>query len=327
VIYKCKNCGGNVIYHPEKKQMFCPYCDSVDCEEEFSDNSTLNCVSCGAPIEMTEFTSACKCQHCGNYMILEERVENEFNPHLVIPFKISKDQAVELLKKEFQARYFTPSSFLTEATLEKLEGMYVPFWLYDYYATYDYEGTGTKVRTWRTGNVQHVETSYYKLVRNMEADFDKIPVDASDAMKDELMDLLEPYDYQALEDFQKKYMSGFSAERYNHDVMELENRAQRKAQQDADKLLQESLTGYQTITASKKKLNLERQTASFALLPVWVYHYSFRGKTYDYHVNGQTGKILGKTPIDAAKVFAYGATIFGSVGIILSLIKMIVEVI
>ena len=33
MIFKCKNCGGNAVYHPEKKKMWCPHCDSEDSEE------------------------------------------------------------------------------------------------------------------------------------------------------------------------------------------------------------------------------------------------------------------------------------------------------
>ena len=33
MIFKCKNCGGNVVYSPERKKMFCPFCESEDSEE------------------------------------------------------------------------------------------------------------------------------------------------------------------------------------------------------------------------------------------------------------------------------------------------------
>ena len=326
MVYKCKNCGGNTVYHPDKRSMYCPYCDGIDSEKEVTGTSAANCINCGAPLEVGEFISACRCQHCGSYIIMDERVENEYEPHMIIPFKVSKEKAVELLRKEFKTRFFTPTDFLSEATLDAFEGMYVPFWTYDYLATYEYSGVGTKVRTWRTGKTEHVETSYYRVVRKMEADFDKIPVDASDEMKDELMDLIEPYDYRALEEFHKKYLSGFWAERYNQGMSELEPRAQKKAKKDADQLLKESMMDYNTLREESKHLKLQRQTANYALLPVWVYHYSYKGQKYDYHINGQTGKVLGKTPIDKIRVLLYGATIYGLLGVMLSLAKMILEV-
>ncbi len=70
----------------------------------------------------------------------------------------------------------------------------------------------SKIRTWRSGNYEYTETSLYQVERDATIDFEKLPVDASIAMPDEAMDLIEPYDYKALEDFQTKYMSGFFAE-------------------------------------------------------------------------------------------------------------------
>lgn len=326
MIYRCKNCGGNVVYHPDRKKMYCPHCDSLDSEEEIKSSVVTECANCGAPMEVSSYTSACKCAHCGSYTILEERVEGEFTPHLILPFRISKEKAVKLLEKEFQSRFFTPLTFLSSATLEGMEGIYVPFFLYDYLAQFDYAGTGTKVRSWRSGNTEYVETSYFRVERNLEIDFDRIPVDASINMDDTKMDLLEPFDKKALENFQKKYLSGFQAETYSEGMMDLEPRAQEKARRDAEELLREELSGYTTLSAERKHLHLQRQTASYALLPVWVYYYNYHGQKYTYYVNGQSGKILGKTPTSKGKMFAYGASVWVFVSVILTLVKMILEV-
>ena len=81
-------------------------------------------------------------------MILDERVSGAYRPHLVLPFQIGMKRAVDMLKKEFKSRVFTPSTFLAESTLEEMKGMYVPFWMYDYGAKINYTGKGTKVRVW-----------------------------------------------------------------------------------------------------------------------------------------------------------------------------------
>lgn len=326
MIYQCKNCGGNVVYHPDKKKMYCPHCDSLDSEEEVKSSVLTECAACGAPMEISSYTSACKCAHCGSFTILEERVEGEFTPHLILPFQISKEKAVKLLEKEFQSRYFTPLTFLSSATLEGMEGTYVPFFLYDYLAEFDYAGTGTKVRSWRSGNTEYVETSYFRVERNLEIDFDRIPVDASINMDDTKMDLLEPFDRKAMENFQKKYLSGFQAERCSEGMTDLEPRALEKARRDAEELLREELSAYTTLNAERKHLNLQRQTASYALLPVWVYYYNYHGQKYTYYVNGQSGKILGKTPTSKGKMFAYGASVWIFASAMLTLVKMILEV-
>ena len=125
---------------------------------------------------------------------------------MILPFEISKEKAVGILKKEFGRRILTPDSFLSHSTLECLEGSYVPFWLYDYRADVDYEGKATKVRVYRSGNYEITETSHYRVVRKLNVEFDKIPVDASKRMADDIMELMEPYEYKAFQNFEEKYM-------------------------------------------------------------------------------------------------------------------------
>ena len=306
MIFKCKNCGGNAVYHPDKKAMWCPHCESLDSEERMDSENMEVCTNCGAPLDyVTEFTSALKCGHCGSYIILKDRVEGENRPDLILPFVVSKDKAVEILKTEFGNRILTPDSFLTHATLECLEGSYVPFWLYDYLSQVDYEAKATKVRVFRKGDYEITETSHYHVTRKMDIQFDKIPVDASKRMADDIMDLMEPYEYKALLDFEEKYMSGFQGEVVNFAEEEEEERALQKARKDSESLLSETIVGYTTCVPVHKNINLQKQKSHFALMPVWVYRYHFRGKEYIYHVNGQTGKVIGKTPTDKKKAWLY----------------------
>lgn len=326
MIFKCRNCGGGIVYEPGRRKMYCPHCESIDSETMMRGGSVTHCANCGAPLAVGQYTSADKCGHCGSSIIFDERIEGVYEPHLILPFQINKDKAVEALGREFYKRTFTPSSFLSEKSLESMKGVYVPFWMYDYRAHYHFNGQGTKVRSWQSGNMRYVETSYYQIVRQMEADFDKIPVDASFVMDDGEMDLMEPYQYQELEDFQPKYMSGFSGEVYNQGAPELEGRAQVKARNASEEMMQQSLAGYSTITPGSKQLNLDRYGIRYALMPVWIYLYQYRGKTYRFHVNGQTGKVVGKTPVSKGKVLLYGFSVLVSVSAIVQLAISILEV-
>ena len=221
---------------------------------------------------------------------------------------------------------FTPGTFLAESTLEEMKGMYVPFWLYDYKADVDYVGKGTKVRVWTGGDTEYTETSYYRVGRNMGIDFRKVPVDASIAMPDDVMDLMEPFDYNVLKEFQAEYMSGFYGEIYNEGADILEERAKRKAESDADTLLRETLTGYTSLMPEHKDIRLNRKEVSYTLLPVWRYIYKYQGKDYPFYVNGQTGKIIGSTPVSKKKVLAYGGTVFAAVWMALSFLIGIMEI-
>ncbi len=325
MIYKCRNCGGNVVYDPDRKEMHCPYCDGTDTQDKRPGGGRETCANCGAPIEAGDYRSAVKCEYCGHYTIFDERVEGVYEPRLILPFKIGKNTAVKRLENEFSRRIFAPVTFLAQATVEKMEGNYVPFWLYDMKAYCHYAGTGTRVRVWVSGDTEFTETSYFQVSRDMDVDFEKLPVDASLAMEDNVMDLMEPYGYEALENFRPEYMSGFLGEIYNQDAETLEKRARDKAGRDASVMLHNTLNGYTTLIPQQENISLNSIQSSYALLPVWWYRYSFEGKNYDCFVNGQTGKVVGKAPLSVRRIFAYGGTFFACMSLILLLLKGILE--
>lgn len=322
--YRCKNCGGNMVFAPEKQQMLCPFCDGTDCEDRIGDESITVCPACGGELTTGEFTSASRCPYCNNYLIYESRVSCEYEPDSVLPFKICKKDAVGCIDREFKKRRFAPASFLSEKTLEEMNGYYVPFYLYDFKADGVYEGTGTKVRTWRSGNYDYTETSFYDVRRNMHVEYDNIPADASTEMPDETMDLIEPYDYEALTSFDPKYLSGFFGEVYNASKEAYEGRAKRKAVESAAALLHGSLSGYSSLSPRVDTTTLTPGKVDYTLFPVWIYKYEWKGTVYPFYVNGQTGKVIGKTPISKMKAFLYA----GTAGLLtLACIEMILRIV
>lgn len=80
--FRCKNCGGNVVYSPERHGMYCPYCESEGSEEraEGQTGALTLCPNCGGEVEVREHTSATQCPYCDSYLIFNERVEGRFSP-------------------------------------------------------------------------------------------------------------------------------------------------------------------------------------------------------------------------------------------------------
>ena len=142
-------------------------------------------------------------------------MKDAYKPDLALPFVIDRKEAIEIIRKNFAKKMFIPKDFCSTSSLESLQGRYVPFWMYDMETHVHFEGEGRKIRTWTEGDYDCTETSIYRLVRDFNVNYDKIPVDASKNMPDEKMDLVEPYKYTALGKFRSKYLSGFQAEIYD----------------------------------------------------------------------------------------------------------------
>lgn len=318
MIFKCKNCSGNVIYSPEHKKMYCPYCDSEESQERAMEECDKQlCPNCGGEITVEEHTSALQCQYCDHYIILNDRVEGEYLPKKIIPFKLSKDMVKNALRERFKKATFAPTDFLSEARLNSMVGEYVPFWMYDYGVNCTYHAEGVKVRTWTTGDIQHTETSYYDVIRDMNIGYKEIPVDASVKMPDGIMDLLEPYNYGEFVAFKPEYMSGFTAEKFNMEADMVEFRANDKMSSSASTILRNSVSGYTRLNERSKNISVRNKAHNYNLLPAWKYLYTYNDKLYPFYVNGQTGKIVGSVPVSQKKVFAYGATLFALLSTIL----------
>ena len=223
--------------------MFCPFCESEDSEEREDgvietsgeENGTAEgtvqaagagqpvsrmaaaegaaqkkvtkvCPNCGGEIPMTVNTSATQCPYCDNYVIVDDQISGAYTPHMLIPFHMGKEVCKKLIRDKFEKCIFAPTDFLSEVRMNGIYGDYVPFWFYDYNTNCTFHGEGTKVRSWTTGNTQYTETSYYDIVRDMDIDFVKIPVDASVGMPDDVMDLMEPFDYKELQEFNNLHL-------------------------------------------------------------------------------------------------------------------------
>ncbi len=111
--------------------------------------------------------------------------------------------------------------FMTADRIKSITGMYVPFWLFDLNSKVQVNAVCTKVRTYTQGDYIYTETKYYDAFRDINLDYLKIPVDASEKMNDELMDKLEPYPYDQLKEFKTPYLAGYLAEKYNYTDEEL----------------------------------------------------------------------------------------------------------
>ena len=149
-------------------------------------------------------------------------MKDAYKPDLALPFVIDRKEAIEIIRKNFAKKMFIPKDFCSTSSLESLQGRYVPFWMYDMETHVHFEGEGRKIRTWTEGDYDCTETSIYRLIRDFDVNYDKIPVDASKNMPDEKMDLVEPYKYTALGKFRSRYLSGFQAEIYDENKEEPE---------------------------------------------------------------------------------------------------------
>lgn len=332
--YKCPNCGGDMAFDSETGKLHCHSCGRYDNIEDFPDEyitttfsedeaKEYHCKNCGAVIMTDSDTTATTCSFCGAGVVLGDRLSGKMAPAKIIPFTISKDQAMQAFKSWCKNGRLTPKGFMTADRIKNITGIYVPFWLYDLNSNVQVSAVGTKVRTYTRGDYIYTETRYYDIYRDINLNYIKVPVDASEKMNDILMDKLEPYQYNGLKEFKTPYLAGYIAEKYNYDEGELLPRAKNKIQNYIESYINSTIVGYSSVRYNSKHIDTSKKHAYYTLLPVWMVYYDYDKQEHTFVMNGQTGKVVGKPPISYAKVATWFSGIAGITFITLKLIALI----
>jgi len=332
--YKCPNCGDDMTFDSESGHLSCGACGRQDNIETFSEEfisttfedheaKEYHCENCGASLITDADTAATTCSFCGAAVVLAERVSGTLAPAMVIPFSVSRDEAVKAFKKWCRNGILSPAGFMTADRIKQITGMYVPFWIYDLNSKVEVTAHATKVKSYSSGDYIVTETSHFNVYRDINLNYLKVPVDASKKMDDELMDKLEPFPYDQLKPFKTPYLAGYIAEKYNYDESELLPRVKQKIQSFIDSYIDSSISGYSSVQYRNKNINTKKVSSSYILLPVWMLYYDYNGTEYVFAMNGQTGKVVGKPPISRGKIFGWFGAIAGGTFILLKAASML----
>ncbi len=332
--YKCLACNARLIFNPKIQKWKCEYCGTTYTLKDLEDNlkniniSTYkgyHCPDCGAEIVMNENTAVTECMYCGNTAIIMERFEGEFKPSRVIPFKNTKEDAINAFSKYEKGKWFMPKEFVKKENIDKIIGVYIPFFLYNITVDGGLNVEATNKSTWTDSNYRYTKEDFYKIVREGTMTFEKIPTDASKKFNDDIMDSIEPYNYSELVDFNSSYMSGFLAEKYDINSNELLSRAEERAKETTKNILYSDITGYNNkrIKSFVGDMNLINEP-EYVLLPVWMLNVKYNNKIYTLAMNGQTGKFIGNVPISKSKVIKAGIVIWLVLTIFITILGLLI---
>jgi len=342
--YQCPACTGPLRFLPDSGRTECEYCGSVyelaeiealygkeeewdtselteDWGEDAAGMKVYSCPSCTAELICDETTAASTCPYCGNPTVVPQQLSGALKPDYVIPFKLEKEDAVAALKKHYGKRFFLPKSFTSGNHIQQVQGVYVPFWLFDgkAYGSTAYDASRSK--TFTKGKYRITETMHYQVTRAGSLEFEKVPVDGSKKMPDGHMDSIEPYDYQELKPFSTAYLPGFLADKYDISAEESRGRAEDRCEQSLQTELRKTVVGYDAVNQTGKQIRIQRGKVQYALLPVWMLNTKWQGQDFLFAMNGQTGKLVGDLPVDRAKywtTFGILAALFGVLGWLLA---------
>lgn len=315
---KCPTCNAPLKYDAIKGEFKCEYCNNVytlekleeykSSQEEYTkpkktfDMDGYHCSSCGAEIITGENVASTSCVYCKNTAIIKERLTGVYAPSKIITFNYTKEDAIKAFQKKCHGRLLLPKAFNDPKNIQDMEGLYVPFWLYDCDNDASLTARCTKVKSWEDHRYHYTKTDTYHVSRKGKLHFEKVPADGSSRFDDIIMSAIEPFDYSEFKPFNMSYLSGYISEKYDVDSEPAYDVTLKRIKDDSKKYLLDSIQNYTTKIATSTSDNVVLNKTDYALLPVWVLNIKFKDKIYHFAYNGQTGKMVGEIPVDKGKL-------------------------
>lgn len=328
----CPGCGSGMHFDPAKQMLLCDHCgttlepgatgyqqEASTQSREFS-GTLYSCPQCGGELFTDSDTAVTFCSYCGASVVLESRTVRMQAPSGIIPFKLTKESASQKYKSFIKKALFAPKYMQEEAQVEKLRGIYMPYWIYEFEYTGPMSFVGTK--SYRRGSYDITDT--YNLNTNVQLYYKGVSYDASSSFSDVYSEAIAPFGIRECKEFSTDYMCGFYADTADVYGSVYEGMAKEMVGSDVVSTLMRTNNIYSQYNVSMADNAVPRMLSTrseqVAYFPVWFLANRHQGYVSYAVINGQTGKVAADVPIDYGKYLIGSLLLAIPIWLILSLI-------
>lgn len=333
--FPCDSCGADLRFAPGQGALVCDHCgnrqeitgqiDAAPAIQELDYQAALNadlpdhetvdiplvtCPNCAAQFEFDADIHAAECPFCATPVVTDTGPHRQIKPAALIPFSLDESAGRTQMAQWLGRLWFAPNGLGQYARKgRKLQGIYVPYWTFDADTNSLYRGergtvyyvTRTVTRNGKTTRERVQKVRWRSKSGRVARWFDDVLVLGSKSLPKTFTDALEPWELSALEPYQPDYLAGFRAEGYTVEI----DAAQQEARAKMDRVIRRDVKF--DIGGDRQRIHdiqtrVSNVTFKHILLPVWLAAYKYRGKTYRFVVNGQTGKVKGERPWSIWKI-------------------------
>jgi len=331
--YKCPNCGAYLAFDPETQGWKCDFCESAFTEETILQKEApdtepkepsseghqvvYHCQNCGSEIMTDETTVATHCYYCHSPVVLQGKLSSDMRPDSVLPFAVDKEKAVSSFMNWIKGKRYVPKSFFDQAQVESMTGVYYPHFVTDCEVKGTLEGEGRNISVINSPNYITTKTDHYRVRREADITFRSIMRPALSKANRKLSDGIHPFPLEKAKPFSDAYLTDFLAERRDIEAESIQPEIAQEVAGYVQPLLSDTVH-YESQSLSPAS-RVKTQKTRYVLLPTWVLTYPNKQKKdepYYYAMNGCTGEVCGKLPIDRKKLYlaalGVGAAVFAA---------------
>jgi transcription elongation factor Elf1 len=325
--FACPSCGATTAFDPTRGLLACGHCGHGARIEptapaeigEFTaeamaasaqgwgvERQALHCDACGAEVALDAGQLSSSCPFCAStHVDLRAVTDGALRPQQVLPFQLTAADAGQKAAEWLGNGWKHPSDLASLARVDRFAGIYLPWWLFD--ASMDItwrcqvgtvkrttytDGNGrrrTRTTTtwrWRDGTLQHA--------------YHHVPVPGTTRLQG--LERVGSFPSNLLQPYDPALLAGFGAQAYDLSLPDAWDLGRHTMRESAALACKRAAGGdkqrYLSLSA-----NLDDEAWAYALMPVYVSAYTFRGRTWVVMVNGATGEVGGQRPVAWFKVY------------------------
>lgn len=335
--FPCEQCGAQLRFTPGQRRLTCQYCAheqdiphtddqretalvALDLREALANHlppdtieetRVLSCTNCGAQVEFDPAQHAAQCPFCGSPVVTDTGTHRHIKPAAVLPFKLSEREAHDAMRTWLGRLWFAPGKLKDYARSDgsRLDGLYVPYWAFDSDTRSRYSGergdayyeTRTVTRNGKSETERVRKIRWTRVSGRVARDFRDVLIMAAQSLPRRYVRALEPWMLNELAPYNPQFLSGFRAEGYTVQLPEGHTLALERMDETIRQDVRRDIGGDEQRIHSVDT-DHDNERFKHLLLPIWMAAYRFRGKTYRFVVNGQTGKVQGERPWSVWKI-------------------------
>jgi ribosomal protein S27AE len=334
--YICPNCGASISYSIHDTTLVCQFCGFTrkvdqrvisESSEQLLDavlptqrahrwadsQSRLTCEQCGVVIILPPGQTADSCPYCAsNRFITSTALMELVDPQAIALFKVDPRNAEESIKAWLKKGLLSPDNLATRQAGMQLHPAYYPFWVFEGTLEVpwfcDVNMGSSRLPQWEAHSGSQFEN------------FKDVLIPGIRKLSPDDMAGIEPFNLNELVEFSPDFLAGWVALTYDHPLADASLLAREKV------LKKVKLTLSSLVELNHPKRNFSTGagkwsglTYKLALLPIYIGNYAFQGKRFRIFVNGQTGKVGGKKPVDSLK-----AVMLSVLGLLLFVVIMVI---
>ena len=335
-IFPCEGCGADLEFAVGTQHLKCPYCgfekdlefqaEAVVAEQDFASmlarlqdlrragvqdeqqTSEVRCSSCGGQVVFTGTLTSTECPYCASPIQRENIHISEFRVPVdgVLPFLIDHERAARELREWVKSLWFAPNEFKQKGVTGKFQGVYEPYWTFDFetYTRYAGQRGDHYYVTVGSGKDERREqrTSWSSASGAFHRFFDDVLCFASKGLPVWMTQALEPWPLEACQPFNQQVLAGFLARTYDITIEEGLQDARERAEAALSQDIRHRIGGDEQ-RIDRQHTQYNAITYKHLLLPLWLLAYQYKGKLYQVAINGGTGEVQGERPYSAWKIF------------------------